>query len=111
MQFLLNVSNGFIGFTGRIEQAPYRIRFIVMLVINFIATFLIPARGWYKSGMGELMALILLVSSVCLISLVARRLRDLGKSAWWIALIGPCVLVLYIVGIIFCFKPGNAKNG
>lgn len=102
----MNVSNGFIGFTGRIGQESYRSKFVAMMIVNVAAMLLFPADN-FTSDFGNLMSFLLLVSSLSLISLVARRLRDIGKSAWWVALIAPCVLVLYIVGIKFCFEPSK----
>lgn len=99
----MNVSNGLIGFTGRMEKEAYRPKFITMLIINWISAMFLKMSGG-TIMMNRILGIAFLLSFVILISLLIRRFRDIKSSPWWVA---PSVIIFgifYIVGIVLCFK-------
>lgn len=97
----MKISNGLLGFTGRMERSAYRPRFLVMMVVNLLSGAFLKMPG----GAGHrVLGIVFLVSLILIISMMIRRFRDVKSSPWWIL---PSVIVFgifYIVGIVLCFK-------
>lgn len=102
----MKISNGLLGFTGRMERSAYRPRFLVMLVVNFASS--IPLKltvGTHTGCRGFEIAF--LVSAVLLISMMIRRFRDIKSSPLWILPSFIFLGIFYAVGIVLCFKKGR----
>lgn len=103
----MKISNGLIGFTGRMERSAFRHRFVLLMFINFFSlglsmdkhpTHLIPS----------VMLIVCVISGISIISMLVRRLRDINISPLWaIPLCFVNFLLLYIAGIVLCFKKGK----
>ena len=99
----MKISNGLLGFTGRMERSAYRPRFIVMMLVNFISLILLKIPGGTHTEY-RVLGIAFLVSIILIISMMIRRFRDVKSSPLWIL---PSVIIFgifYIVGIVLCFK-------
>lgn len=99
----MKISNGILGFAGRMERAAYRPRFLVMMVVNFVSAILLKIPGGTHTEY-RILGIVFLVSIILIISMMIRRFRDVKSSPWWIL---PSVIIFgifYIVGIVLCFK-------
>ena len=97
----MKISNGILGFTGRMERAAYRPRFLVMMVVNLLS----GAFSKTPWGTGyHVFGIVFLVSLILIISMMVRRFRDIKSSPWWIVPSGIILGILYTVGIALCFK-------
>ena len=102
----MNISNGLLGFTGRMERSAYRPRFIIMMIINAFSGSLLILPGWTHTEYRVLL-IAFLISLLFIISMMIRRFRDIKSSPWWIL---PSIIIFgifYIVGIVLCFKKGK----
>ena len=102
----MNVSNGIISFSGRIEKSAYIPRFLIMTVLNLFSGALVKTPG--LSGLPRIiLTVIFLFSLISIISLIVRRFRDTKTFIWWIIPTCLFMFTLYIVGITYCFR--NSK--
>lgn len=102
----MNISNGLLGFTGRMERSAYRPRFIIMMIVNFLSGLFLKMPGGTHTEY-RVLGIAFLISLLFIISMMIRRFRDIKSSPWWIL---PSVIIFgifYIVGIVLCFKKGK----
>lgn len=99
----MNISNGLLGFTGRMERSAYRPRFVIMMIINAFSGSLLRLPGGTHTEY-RVLGIAFLISLLFIISMMIRRFRDIKSSPWWIL---PSIIIFgifYIVGIVLCFK-------
>ena len=102
----MKISNGLLGFTGRMESSAYRPRFVVMMITNLLSGAFTKFPGFTRTG-HSIILIVFLISLIVIISMMIRRFRDIKSSPWWIL---PSVIIfgiLYIIGIVLCFKKGK----
>ncbi len=86
------------NYTGTASRSEYWIPVIFQILIGFISfglvfiSFCISDMAFLPRGISIILSIYLFLSIVPWISLTVRRLRDSGKSAWWIVLV-------FVVGI------------
>lgn len=113
----MEVSNGLLSFKGRMERKEFRIRFIVLGLINILSICGTKLVGGGIIGLfgkllflisrGNLPSLVFLVSYVILILMMIRRFRDIKVSPWWVLPSCINIAVFWFVGIFLCFKKGK----
>lgn len=94
------------SFSGRLSRSSYIACMIFLLIIGFITIFVF---GFYQNNRSDLLltlsaALYILVIIINL-SIVIRRLHDIGFSPWWIA-----VLIFASVSALEYYPDTNLVN-
>lgn len=87
---------------GRIARLNYFIAFVVLLICHFVIYILIKS-----ILVGYIAATLVFV--VLGLSLVIRRLQDMGWNGWWALLVLPPV-VNFIFWLVLLFKPGTSGD-
>ncbi|MEM1075299.1 MAG: DUF805 domain-containing protein [Pseudomonadota bacterium] len=104
-------------FKGRASRAEFwwlvLAIFLVSVVIRLIETLMIAPLLGFQVGderAGQPLSLIFSLAILLpAIAVTARRLHDIGKSAWWL-LIG-CVPVVGAIALLWlCTRPSDAAN-
>ena len=94
------------NYKGKASRSEYWIPYIIHIIIGFISfgLFVISFRLWESALLPRIISLVLslylLISIVPWISLTVRRLRDAGKSVWWILLVLAVGIGLIILALL-----------
>ncbi len=107
----LFINNAWFGFKGRMQQAPYLSKLLVLLLIQLVATlvgsYLFKVKGITFHVMegkfdtsfvatGILLGILSLIFSIIFFGMMIRRSRDINKSPW-------LILVILIISAIIAF--------
>lgn len=111
---MVKVSNKVIGFSGRIPMLEYRPKFFAMMTVNLVSGVFLKSpmggAGGENNVIVGLMAIFFLFSLLSIISLFVRRFRDIKISLWWLIAVLSFFIMIYVVGIILCFKKGKYED-
>lgn len=78
---------------GRIGRQAFWIAWLMLLGVNMVAGW-VPLIGWIASA----------ATLFCFVCIYAKRLHDIGKSAWWQLLpilLGPVLLMGSVMWLVF----------
>lgn len=103
-----SVFSNYVTFSGRARRSEYWWFFLFSLIAYFVAGVIDGAMGFGDGGLfSAVVSFGLLLPSL---AVLARRLHDIDRSAWWI-LIYIIPLIGLIVIIVFACTPGtNGAN-
>ena len=100
--FLDVIKNHYVDFAGRATRK----QFWLFVLFNFIITLILAFVGQMEGSVGSLFTVIYWVYGLAVLlpnlAIAARRLHDIGRSAWWLLLyfvpvIGGLVLLVFFV--------------
>ena len=81
----MNPKQFYFSFTGRINRAPYWLRYVLPTAIISIVVLLIVIAAGADAFWGSALALIWAVLYIwASLAVMAKRYHDRDKSAWWI---------------------------
>ena len=108
MNYYIQAFKRYADFTGRSRRSEYWY-FVLFNILAFIVTMIIDAIIQFP----VFTMLYMLGTLIPAISLVVRRLHDVGKSGWWyfiglIPLVGGIILLVFLVTDS---QPGNNQWG
>lgn len=104
MKYFIEPIKNYATFTGRATRQQYWM-FTLIYILFYIATIILDvALGLFdeETGYGLFSMVYTIGLLLPYLALLARRLHDIGRSAWWILLIvipliGPIVILIFTV--------------
>ena len=104
MKYFIEPIKNYAAFTGRATRQQYWM-FTLIYILFYIATIILDvALGLFdeETGYGLFSMVYTIGLLLPYLALLARRLHDIGRSAWWILLIvipliGPIVILIFTV--------------
>lgn len=108
MNFYLQAFKRYADFSGRSRRSEYW----YFVLFNFLMSILTLCVD-FISGIPIFTLLYLLASFIPAFALIARRLHDIGKSAWWyfIVLVPVAGIIVLFVFLITDSQPGRNQWG
>lgn len=107
MQWYTEVLKKYVVFSGRARRKEYWMFTLFNVIISIVLSSLDALIGTRNdSGFGLLNGIYTLAVLLPSLGVLARRLHDTNRSAWWI-LIGLVPVVGFIVLIVFTVMEGN----
>ena len=88
MEYFVDAFKKAFDFQGRANRTQYWMFFLVYFIITFILEA-VMMRGGQNLGpiVGFILAIWFLVLFIPSLSIAVRRLRDAGKSPWWVLIV------------------------
>ncbi|MEA1063412.1 DUF805 domain-containing protein [Apirhabdus apintestini] len=111
MNWYLKVLKNYSGFRGRARRKEYWMFALFSTIITLVLSVIDSAAGFtFSEDAGVLSTIYGLLILVPTIAVMARRLHDTNRSAWWI-LIGLVPLIGALVLLVFfCLKGSDGEN-
>lgn len=105
MQHYINAFKNYVNFSGRASRPAYWYFVLFHIIVVFVLSLIDSLLGLGGEGsMGVLVSIYTLIALLPGIAITLRRLRDAGKSPWWI-LVGFVPLVGWIWLIVLLASP------
>lgn len=111
MNWYLMALKKYAVFSGRSQRSEYWFFTLFYLIFALVTGFIDGLIGTYdaQSGLGVLSAVYMLAMIIPSLAVLARRLHDTGRSAWWI-LIGIIPLIGGIVLLVFAVMDSDMND-
>lgn len=109
MSWFIVALKKYADFSGRSQRAEYWYYALFYLLIFSILTIIDIIMGTYNDEykMGLFGGIFVLATFTPTIAVSARRLHDIGRTAWWL-LIGIVPMIGYIVLVIFALQDSQS---